>query len=379
MSNLGQLDVRYATSGDGTDIAFSVFGQGEPLILLENYVAAGLDVRLQEVRNFDFYHAISQKHQVIAMDWRNTGLSSRASSISVDALCSDALAVLDHLGLGTVDVVGHGSACQVAISLAASVPARVRKLVLMRPRPAGWSPISGYGPAIAGLVQSDWEAFTIMVAQRNYGWTETGRLFMESIRRQWTPVTFQSFMAEVEKFDVFSKAQNISATTLILAAQIGPEAFPETVRLLAATIPECHVVVLPVEYARDPVQAPFISSFVLEADTPSLESDGDVASSQAIQAARSLHDLTKREIEVLSMVSRGMTNQAIAKVLVLSPRTVERHVANVYSKLGVHTRVGISAIAIASDLSLLLEASSARRESAPLAMTRDVISNSEHG
>ncbi len=47
------------------------------------------------------------------------------------------------------------------------------------------------------------------------------------------------------------------------------------------------------------------------------------------------HDLTPREVEVLRLVADGLTNADIAARLVLSPRTVERHVSNIYLKLGV--------------------------------------------
>jgi DNA-binding NarL/FixJ family response regulator len=45
--------------------------------------------------------------------------------------------------------------------------------------------------------------------------------------------------------------------------------------------------------------------------------------------------LTSREIDVLRLIAAGRTNQQIANDLVLSIRTVERHIETVYSKLGV--------------------------------------------
>ena len=55
--------------------------------------------------------------------------------------------------------------------------------------------------------------------------------------------------------------------------------------------------------------------------------------------------LSHREVEVLSLVAAGRSNQEIADALVLSVRTVERHLAHVYDKLGVG---GKSARAVAS-------------------------------
>jgi DNA-binding NarL/FixJ family response regulator len=51
--------------------------------------------------------------------------------------------------------------------------------------------------------------------------------------------------------------------------------------------------------------------------------------------AGDLAELTRRERQVLRLIAAGESNQAIADELVLSVRTVERHVANIYLKLGV--------------------------------------------
>jgi HD-GYP domain-containing protein (c-di-GMP phosphodiesterase class II) len=50
-------------------------------------------------------------------------------------------------------------------------------------------------------------------------------------------------------------------------------------------------------------------------------------------------DLTAREREVLELVARGMTNQAIGRRLGISAKTVNTHLEHVYAKLGVSTRV----------------------------------------
>ena len=57
------------------------------------------------------------------------------------------------------------------------------------------------------------------------------------------------------------------------------------------------------------------------------------------------HGLTPREVQVLRLVAAGATNKAIAAELVLSERTVDRHVSNILTKLRVPTRAAATAFA----------------------------------
>ncbi len=58
---------------------------------------------------------------------------------------------------------------------------------------------------------------------------------------------------------------------------------------------------------------------------------------------RELHGLTARELQVLRLVADGRTNKAIAAELVLSERTVDRHVSNIFAKLAVSSRAAATA------------------------------------
>jgi DNA-binding CsgD family transcriptional regulator len=55
--------------------------------------------------------------------------------------------------------------------------------------------------------------------------------------------------------------------------------------------------------------------------------------------------LTGREVEVLRLVASGRTNRAIAAELVLSEKTVARHVSNIFVKLGLSSRAAATAYA----------------------------------
>jgi HD-GYP domain-containing protein (c-di-GMP phosphodiesterase class II)/DNA-binding CsgD family transcriptional regulator len=57
-------------------------------------------------------------------------------------------------------------------------------------------------------------------------------------------------------------------------------------------------------------------------------------------------DLTDREVEVLRLVARGRSNREVAERLVISPKTVGRHVENVYAKIGVSSRAAAAVFAM---------------------------------
>ena len=72
---------------------------------------------------------------------------------------------------------------------------------------------------------------------------------------------------------------------------------------------------------------------------------------QAREGSEMRASLTPREHEILLMVSQGLTMQQAGSRLGISPRTVETHVAKLYRKLGVRTRV--QAVARAAQLGLI--------------------------
>ena len=62
------------------------------------------------------------------------------------------------------------------------------------------------------------------------------------------------------------------------------------------------------------------------------------------------HGLSARELEVLRHLAAGETNKAIAAELVLSVRTIDRHVSNIFAKLGVSSRAAATAYAHEHDV-----------------------------
>jgi DNA-binding NarL/FixJ family response regulator len=60
--------------------------------------------------------------------------------------------------------------------------------------------------------------------------------------------------------------------------------------------------------------------------------------------------LTPREVEVLRLVAAGKSNRMVAAELVLSEKTVARHLANIFAKLDLSSRSAATAYAYQHDL-----------------------------
>jgi DNA-binding NarL/FixJ family response regulator len=110
-------------------------------------------------------------------------------------------------------------------------------------------------------------------------------------------------------------------------------------RLLADLLPDARLVVLEsanhILLSDEPAWASFVS-----------ELRAFLGTEQAVaRPAVRLPELSARELEVLELVAAGLTNEAIAERLTLSVRTVERHLTNMYVKLGVSGKAGRAAAA----------------------------------
>jgi DNA-binding NarL/FixJ family response regulator len=81
------------------------------------------------------------------------------------------------------------------------------------------------------------------------------------------------------------------------------------------------------------------------------ETPAPLATGGSLNIAETGETLTAREVEVLQLVARGASNQAIADRLIISLHTAKRHVANILQKLGAGSRT--EAAALARDLGVV--------------------------
>jgi DNA-binding CsgD family transcriptional regulator len=81
-----------------------------------------------------------------------------------------------------------------------------------------------------------------------------------------------------------------------------------------------------------------------------LETSAPPAVARTADPSRQLASLSAREREVLAALSDGLTNQELAERLFISERTANRHLCNIFTKLGVRNRTAAARVAIEAGL-----------------------------
>jgi DNA-binding NarL/FixJ family response regulator len=88
---------------------------------------------------------------------------------------------------------------------------------------------------------------------------------------------------------------------------------------------------------------------VLRAEVRAGRLDSDAVQSVLVSAGHAARrrrerpaGLTQREVEVLRLVARGLSNKQVAAELVVSPKTIGTHVEHIYAKLGVSNRAEVA-------------------------------------
>src|SRR5215207_786347 len=299
---------------------------------------------------------------LVRYDVRGTGWSERdVADHSLDALVTDVEAVVDRLGLDWFALFGAFDAGPVAIAYAARHPERVSRLILW----CSWARTSDMrSPRIRawlGLLDQDWELMTDTCAHLALGWLagEVGRHAAQRLRESVTPQAARAALVAMGEFDVTALVPSLKIPTLVLHRSGVPWLPVGIARVLASRIPDARLSILEGEstapYLGDAeAAARAIDEFLSEGEegrTARWEAGAADTEQEELRSGRRYPDgLTEREVEVLRRLAGGKTNSEMAEELFVSVRTVERHVANVYAKIGARGRAKATACALTHNL-----------------------------
>jgi DNA-binding CsgD family transcriptional regulator/pimeloyl-ACP methyl ester carboxylesterase len=276
---------------------------------------------------------------------RGSGLSDiSVDDFSIDVLVHDLGAVIEHLGLTNFPLLSLGDlAAPIAITYASTHRDRVTHIVLH----------SGYarGSDLGSVERQEATVnYVEMFGFPTFDFVDAPGLNIEMQRdvreineAACSHAVQASLLRTMYAADVTHLLNELSMPVLLLHARNDPWIPLTAGRELAIRLPRARFV--PFEgtsispWVHEHILLPEIRKFLAgsadETNVPNRPSTLEADDAE----------LTPRELEVLCHVAMGRSNQEIAAALVLSRRTVERHLSNLYAKIGVTTRAQATAYA----------------------------------
>jgi len=333
-------EIRFGRSPDGTRIAYAVHGSGPPLVVASCWLSH-LQYDWQSPVWRHFLDALGAVATVIRYDERGFGLSDwDVTDFSIPARQTDLETVVEAFGLERLALLGMSGGSAVALAYAVAHPERLTRLIL-------YGTVCGEPIVREGEALAEEETYRSMI---RVGWArddpvfrrvftsrfipdaneEQMRWFDDLQRMSTSPENAVASRIARQAVDIVGDLPRITAPTLILQATGDRSTTFDNAVSVSRLVPGARLVAMDsrnhILLADEPAWATFMAEVraFLEPDRQRRASDDPPA-----------EPLSPRERDVLRLCADGRTNDEIAAALTLSPRTVERHLSNVYLKLGV--------------------------------------------
>lgn len=333
---------------DGRRVGFATVGEGPPLVLPAWWVS-----HLVEDWSGDRFRAwiesLARGRSVVRYDRPGTGISDRerpADTLTLEYEVALLEAVIRHLGLERVALLGISCGGSTGVVFASRFPERVDRIALFGAYADGSALASAETrAAMVDLVRSHWGLGSRMLADvfgPNALPTERAE-FAAFQRAAASPAAAADLLELTYAYDVRETLPTLAVPVLVVHRERDRAIPLRHGRELAGLVPGAQLTSVPGD-AHLPWQGD--GDAVLAALAPffGIRLQAPPATTVAIG------ELSPREREVLRLVAEGLSDAEIAAQLVLSPHTVHRHVANIRTKLGLHSRSAAAAHAARAGL-----------------------------
>ncbi|SNS94272.1 DNA-binding transcriptional regulator, CsgD family [Actinoplanes regularis] len=376
--------MHFARAEDGVTIGYQVFGQGPVLVWMPSLSNILAQWRIPAMRAT--YTALARNLTVVLYDGRGMGSSDRRidlADLGVEAHLRDLRAVLDTAGLRKASLLGYYHAVATAIAFSAREPERVDRLVLFGGAPRMSEAMRpAQTQALLSLVEQDWGLFADAAAAAWLGWDSapSGRWTAAAFRTATTAPVAKAWFEAARHIDVTGELGRVRAPALVLHRQNEQQIPVEVFRRLAGSLPDARLVELPgttptlfmedsandvrlvtdfVTGAGTGAQTPPTTDFVTGAGagaqthpttdfvtTAQTGAQAPPTPAAGLPPGSPAARLTPREVEVLGRLAVGDANLEIARRLGIAVHTVERHLGNIYRKIGARGRTDAVAYAL---------------------------------
>jgi DNA-binding NarL/FixJ family response regulator len=317
-------DIRYTTAKDGTRIAYGLYpGHGAPVLT----AAPPGEMNFARLhKNPAFVAMIDEElagRRAVRFDWRGMGLSAPLTPpISVAHQAMDLEAVCAAVG-ERVDLITWCMASFPAVTVAVARPELVRSLIMAVPDYEGSD--SHYASLFAiraTMDDLDWREMIVRNDQDLPG--AEAHAVAKYWQREVPLEVFDAHLAASMAGSLAELAPRLSIPTGVIA---GARARRQAEAVMSA-IPHASY--------------RYVDEFHVNAESGrALRELRELVTGRAAPSANGHVPaaISDRECEVLAAIASGASNSEVAERLSISTRTVERHVQNIYIKLGVHNRV----------------------------------------
>ena len=337
-----QPPIQYVRTKDGVSLAYTVRGAGRPLILVPSRMS-------HQLHNWSLLQAwlqpLAERCRLIQYDARGQGLSSRNLDLGLSThhFVQDLLTVMDELRIESAVLFSHGYGAHIAARAAAQCPERVQALIL-----AGASvDMSEWTMTFwKDVARDNWEYFLRHLTSRDLSKADADA----HVARLKECETYEDFVlvsSIVVKSQIRRVLPRIKVPTLVMHPRNFKMLAPDAGAKLAAGLAASRLAVLDGDenaFLGDPDE--FVSAIDDFLGGLAKSRESGAGEHAAPHSAGEQRSLSRRQQQVLLLLAAGKSNREIANEFVLSERTIERHVADIYARINVRNRAEATSYAL---------------------------------
>jgi len=283
------------------------------------------------------------------------GFSDReVPDLSLEARVDDLHAVVGQVDLSRFALVGASIGAATAIAYAVRHPALISHLVLISPFVSGAQlfEIPDLRVATSAPVSGDreWKVFTNMLGSASTAFEDPrlARHIADAIQETTDAKGFAAYNEATQTMDLTDFLPQIRMPCLVIHEPGFPFGSFESCQQVASGIPHAQFVIVGGRSIAGSMHAGHVAAIDQFLRSGTVTQSISVTSEAATAVPRFVapDGLTPREVDVLTRVAAGMTNKEIAAELGVAIPTIERHLVNLYAKIGARGRADATAYAL---------------------------------